>query len=60
MRRRVAVLILGALLTLTTAVPVLAEDAPPAAPPGCARALAETTVHGAPGAADVAAHCPRA
>ena len=57
MRRRVAVLTLGALLTLATAVPVLAEDAPPAAPPGCARALAETTVHGAPGAAAVAVHC---
>jgi hypothetical protein len=37
MRRRVAVLTLGALLTLATAVPVLAEDAPPAAPPGCVR-----------------------
>ena len=60
MRRRVALLTLGALLTLATAVPVLAEDAPPAAPPGCVRALAETTVHGAPGATAVAAHCPGA
>ena len=60
MRRRVAVLTMGALVTLATAVPVLAEDAPPPAPPGCARALAETTVQGAPGAVAVAAHCPEA
>jgi hypothetical protein len=57
MRTRVAVLTLGVLLTFATALPVLAEDAPPAVPPGCARAFAETSVRGVRGADAVAAHC---
>ena len=55
MHKRMLVLALTMLLALTTAVPAFAEG-PPATPPGCAVAAAQTA--GTPGAAAVAAHCP--
>jgi len=55
MHKRMLVLVMAMLLALTTAVPAFAEG-PPATPPGCAVAAAQTV--GTPGAAAVAAHCP--